>query len=418
MIFNLIIIILVFLISYHIYNNKLLYFICLLPFIIQYIWMFMSILVIENGIYIDEQARNGKFIGAGFYLFLFFITSILSFVVFFQLFNKVFKLNIPRTKFLGASEMKIMFVIATLILLLAYINLLSSPSTYNDIRITKFNYWNYAKYPILKSVLGNTIGYLPFLFGLLYAKYKRTVILFILLYLFYLIGIDQKFTAILFGGISFILAFVIVNFKLNDNRNILLFKKRYLILVGCLLFSLVLIKYTYKNSYAHLGLTPVESVFYRAFGLQGHLFWGVSEKYIYNNKINTWDLSELPYGMHVLMEDFTPIKRKKYLAEAWERGVSWTNGYPAILLRIFPLPLALIFHFFIFSFVPFTYMFLIKTIKGKNYLLAIIFFQMILWLLNVYSMSYFYRLNKIIIIFFLIALLSYLINKRVVNDEV
>src|SRR5690606_12884694 len=102
---------------------------------------------------------------------------------------------------------------------------------------------------------------------------------------------------------------------------------------------------------------------------------------------------------------------------AWERGVSWTNGYPAILLRIFPLPVALIFHFFIFSIVPFTYVFLIKAIKGKNYLLAIIFFQMILWSLHVYSMAYFYRLNKIMIIFLFIAFLSYLINKRILHDE-
>lgn len=417
MIFNLIIIVLVFLISYHLYKSKTIIFICFLPFLVQYLWMFLSILVIERGIYIDEQDRNGEFIFASFYLLSFFIASIVSFVFFFKLFDKIFKIEIPRIRLFKVDEMKIVMVITTIIIFLSYLNLLSSPSTYNDSTISKFNYWEYARFPILKGVLGSTIGYLPFIFGIVYKRYKKTTILFILLYLFYLVGVDQKFTALLFGGISFLLSYSIINFNFGNNKNILLFKKRYLIIIGILLFSLVLLKYTYKNSYAHLGLSPVESVFYRAFGLQAHLFWGVSEKYVINNKPNTWDISELPYGMHILMEDFIPINQKKHLKSLWERGVSWTNGYPAILLRIFPFPIAIVFHFFIFSIIPFTYALLVKAFKRKNFLLAIILFQLILWLLNVYSMAYFYRLSKIIMIFVLISLLSYLFNKKKSDNE-
>lgn len=383
----------------------------------QYLWMFLSILVIESGVYIDEQDRNGEFIFASFYLLSFFIVSIVSFILFFKLFNKIFKIEIPRVRFFKVDEMKIVLAITTIIIFLSFLNLLSSPSTYNDSTITKFNYWEFARFPILKGVLGNTIGYLPFIFGILYKSYKKVTILFIFLYLFYLVGVDQKFTAFLFGGISFLISYTIFNLNFGRNKNVLLFKKRYLIIISLLLFSLVVLKYTYKNSYAHLGFSPVESVFYRAFGLQAHLFWGVCEKYVNNNEPNSWDIGELPYGMHVLMEDFMPIDQKKYLNSLWERGVSWTNGYPAILLRIFPFPIAIIFHFFIFSIIPFTYALLVKALKRKNFLLAIILFQLILWLFNVYSMAYFYRLNKIVVIFVLISLLSYLFNNKISDNE-
>lgn len=417
MIFNFIIIILVFFFSYHLYKKKTLYFICFLPFLIQYLWMFLSILVIERGVYINEQGRNGEFVFSGFFLLLFFIVSIISFVFFFQLFNKIFKLNIPKLRFLKANEIKITLVILIIILFLAYLNLLSSPSIFNSPEISKFNYWNFAKYPFFKIFLGNTAGYIPFIFGLTFKNYKKSTIVLILLYIVYLIGIDQKFTAFLFGGMSFILSYSIVNKEFNEKYNILSFKKRYLIIVSALMFSLVLFKYSKVQQYKYLGLSPVEAVFHRAFGLQAHLFWGVSEKYLYNGESKTWDLMELPYGMHVLMEDFIPKTHKKSLKGLWERGVSWTNAYPAILIRVFPLPIALIFHFFIFSVVPFVYALLVKAVNDKNYLLSIIFFQIILWLTNIYTMAYFYKLNKILFIIILISFLSYFVNKSKFKDE-
>ncbi len=411
MIFNLVVLIFVFLTLIFLYRRSILLFVCLMPFIVQYVWMFMSILIIENEIYVSEQDRYGSFVFANFYLLIYWLFTLVSFALFFKLFNSTINFHLPRIKFLKFLEPVWLRFIAFGIITLALINLGLSPSTYTSDEVTKFTFWNTARLPFLKPILGNTLGFFPFILGILFRRYKKSTILLIVLYVFYLVGIDQKFTAFLFGAIAFFVSYIIVN-NLFWDRNLFKIKKRYLIISVGLLFSLVLYKYSVKNHYAHLGFTPLESVAYRTFGLQGHLFWGTSERYVTGNENHTWDLTELPMGMHILMEDFTPIHRKKYLNELWERGVSWTNGYPAILNRIFPIPLALIFHFFAFSFVAFCYVLLFKALRKGNFLFAVVFFQICLWLFNTYSMSYFFRLGKIAALIVILCLISLIFKKH------
>ncbi|NNE32370.1 MAG: hypothetical protein HKN40_08380 [Winogradskyella sp.] len=386
-------------------------FICFLPFMIQYLWMFASILVIEQGAYINEQERYGKFVFSNFYLLIFFITSVISFILFFKIFKSSLRLDLPTIKIFKSKEISITYAISITVIIIAYISLFSSPSVYWSDEVTKFNYWDTAAYPGLKALLGSTIGYLPFIFGLIFKRYKKTTITLILLYLIYLVGVDQKFTAFLYGFIGFITSYSFINFKRQKENNILNFKKRYLAVLGALIFTLVLIRYTKKNPFEYLNLTPVESVFYRAFGLQAHVFWGVNEKYNYNDHPHSWDISELNYGMHVMMKDFTPEFHQRYLERLWASGVSWTNAYPAVLMRIFPLPIALAFHFIIFAIVPLVYVLMIKTIQRDNYIIAIILFQLTLWLTNIYSMAYFYRLTKVVIIFLLLAFVAHIYNR-------
>lgn len=411
MIFNLISIFIALLVAYHFFLKAKLMFICFLPFIIQYLWMFASILVIEQGAYISEQDAYGKFIYTNFYLLVFFVVTIVSFIFFFIVFDKAFKLELPRLKLFEKNEISLIYFLAIVVISIGLLSLMSSPSVYTSDEITKFNYWNTAKYPFLKGILGSTIGYLPFIFGLIFSKFKKATVLLVILYLIYLVGVDQKFTAFLYGIVGFLISYSLMNYNMRKNYNILGFKKRYLIIIGSLIFTLVFIKYSNKNPFAYINLTPLESVFYRAFGLQAHVFYGINEKYVYNDSPNTWDISELSYGMHIVMKEFTPEFHQQYLEKLWAGGVSWTNAYPAILLRIFPVPIALIVHFFIFSLVPLVYVFLIKTIRKKNYLVAIVLFQLSLWIVNIYSMAYFYRLTKVLVIFLFLALLSFIYNK-------
>ena len=415
MIFNILVLIFVMLIFVQLFRQSNLLFICLLPYVIQYVWMFLSISFIENEIYVSEQDRYGSFVFANFYLLLYLLCTLLSFALFFKLFNSSITFHLPKVKFLNVLEPSLLLLIAYLFIALALINLALSPSTFTSTEVSKFTFWNTAKLPFLKPILGSTIGFFPFILGILFKKYKKSTILLMVLYVIYLIGIDQKFTAFLFGSISFLVSYIIVN-DFFRNKSLFNFKKRYLIVLGSLMFCLVLFKYSNKNPYAHLGFTPLESVAYRTFGLQGHLFWGTTERYIAGNSDHSWDVSELHRGMHTLMFDFTPDDRKKYLEEAWERGVSWTNGYPAILNRVFPFPLALAFHFFSFSIVALCYVLLFKSLQRGNYLFAVVFFQMTLWLFNIYSMSYFFRLGKIVVILIFLSCIS-LIFKKLKNAQ-
>ena len=191
MIFNLICILLALLISYHFFLRARLIFICFLPFLIQYLWMFASILVIEQGAYINEQGRKGEFCFANFYLLIFYVVTILSFIFFFQIFNKGLSITYPRFKFLGKPEISLCRSIAILVIGIAMFSLLSSPSVYTVSYISKFTYWENATFPQLSVILGSTIGYLPFIFGLIFNKYKKTSIFLIALYIIYLIGVDQ-----------------------------------------------------------------------------------------------------------------------------------------------------------------------------------------------------------------------------------
>lgn len=361
--------------------------------LIQYIWMFFSITVIETGIYINEQGRHGYFVYSGLILLLFFITTIISLFFwkrFFHVLFKRFKSIKLSLKPIKDSGFAIMIVLV--VLFLAFFNLLSSPIPFFSDNVTKFNFWEYAKYPSLKPFIGNVMAFVGFGSALIYRKNKKVGVLFLLLYLSYLILLGQKFTGFLISIYGILIAFyytskVKIKFRLKWVFN------KYVIIILVLLFSLVLYKYTIDNPFEYMGLTPLESIFYRAFGLQGHVFWGVTEKYVFLNKENTWSISELWKGMHLLMLEFWPWRYEDYISVT-SRGVSWTNAYPSILLRIFPLPIALLANMFLLSFVSIFQELLKKFIENRAIILSIVFFQLLVWVNYAYTMAYF---NKLVI---------------------
>lgn len=359
--------------------------------IIQYIWMFLSLIVIESGVFINEQGRSGYFVYSSIILFLFFISTLLSLIFFKKNFTTLFKkIKVTRFKILYLQEEKIVFFFLLSILLLAYINIFSSPIPAFSDAVTKFNFWNYARFPYLKSLIGNVMGFMAFGSALLYRYNRKISIFFIFLYFLYLFLVGQKFSGFLIGFYGVLLALYCssqkpIKFKIKWIVN------KYVLLTFAALFLLVLYNYTLKNPFEYLGLTPLESVFYRAFGLQAHVFWGVSEKYIFLGETNTWNFFELWNGMHHLMREFWPWEYKDFVSVT-SRGLSWTNAYPSILIRIFPLPLALLINFFLISFVAFIQSLLLIFIKKNSFLLSIILFQMLTWVSYAFTMAYFKKL--------------------------
>jgi len=166
----------------------------------------------------------------------------------------------------------------------------------------------------------------------------------------------------------------------------------------------VLYKYTINNPFIKLNMTPLESVFYRFFGLQAHVFWGATEQYVYQGKPNTWNVFELWKGMHHLMLETWPWSYEDFISVT-TRGVSWTNAYPSILIRIFPLPIALLVNFFLMSFVSLIQTLLSVFIKRKSIFLSIILFQLLIWTSYAYTMAYFSKL--MIPVFFILLFFSY-----------
>lgn len=410
MILNIIILLFTIFIIIYVLKKDLGLFLVSYIIIIQYLWMFSSIVVIENGIFINEQGRNGYFVYSSLILFIFFVSTLLSLILFNRFFFKL--LNNERGikfKFLTLNEIKLINYGIFLLLIIAFFNLLSSPIPFFDKDVTKFNFWEFAKYPFLKSLFGNVMGFVAFGSAIIYRNSRKYSIFLLLLYFIYLLLIGQKFTGFLIGSYGILVALffsseISFKFKLRWIFN------KYFILTGLLMFSLVLYYYSIKNPFKYMGLTPLESVFYRTFGLQAHVFWGTVEQYVYQNKPNTWDITELWNGMHLLMREFWPWSFEDYQSVT-SRGVSWTNAYPAILLRIFPWPIAVIVNFFLFSFVALIQSLLIFFIKKKSYILSIILFQLLSWVSYAYTMGYF---SKLIIPFSFIAFL--IIIKVLINE--
>jgi hypothetical protein len=215
--------------------------------------------------------------------------------------------------------------------------------------------------------------------------------------------IGQKFTGFLIGITGVLLALYFtsenkIKFKLKWIFN------KYLVSFITLMFLLVYYKYSITKSFQNIGLTPFEAVFYRFFGLQAHVFWGVTEQYVYLGKPNTWSIFELWKGMHHLMLEFWPWRYQDFISVT-TRGVSWTNAYPSILLRIFPLPIALFANFILMLFVALIQTLLSTFIKRKSLFISILLFQLLIWTSYAYTMAYFSKL--IIPVLFILFYFTY-----------
>lgn len=378
--------------------------------LLQYVWMFLSIIVIENGIFINEQGRNGYFVFSSI-LLLFFLISTLGGLLFFNwFFSKLLKNESPlRFSIFGWGEIKLVTIIVCVILSLAYINLGMSPVPLFSYEVTKFNFWEYAKFPFLKAIIGNVMGFVAFATSILYNYKKRFSILLLGLYFLYLLLLGQKFTGFLLGSYGVLLGYVVAN-DVKVNFKVSWVFHRYVILFVSLLFLVVLSFYSNHNPYEYMGLSPFEAVFYRAFGLQAHVFWGVVERYVYTGVTNTWKISELWNGMHLLMHEFWPWSEESFLSVT-NRGVSWTNAYPSILVRIFPWPIAIIANFFLMSLVALVQSLLFFFLKNKSYIVSIVVFQLLTWVSYAYTMAYFKKTFIPIVVSIVLIVVLTLIKK-------
>ena len=371
---------------------------------VQYIWMFFSLIVIESGVHIVEQGRDGYFVYSTLVLLLFFITTIISLIFFKKIFTYLFKnLKVTKIKFGKINESQITTVFIGFVLFMAFLNLFLSPIPIFSENVSKFNFWEHAKFPFLKSIVGNVMAFVAFGSAILYKYYKKTSIFFLLLYVSYLLLVGQKFTGFFIGIIGVLLALYFTSEKKITFKLKWFFNKYLLLFIGAMFF-LVLYKYSISNPFRSLNMTPLESVFYRFFGLQGHVFWGTTEQYVYLNKPNTWNVFELWKGMHHLMLETWPWSYEDFISVT-TRGVSWTNAYPSILIRIFPLPIALLVNFFLMSFVSLIQTLLSVFIKRKSIFLSIILFQLLIWTSYAYTMAYFSKL--MIPVFFILLFFSY-----------
>lgn len=384
-------------------NIKVLFLFGLLVF--QALAIIPSLAYIEEGIFISEQGRISFFSYATLIYVVYFTITIITIFVTFGVLNKV-KTNPIRFKLNGSSaDNKLLLLVVLFSLGLLILNAMQSQLPLIDSSVSRFTYWENSKYPFLNKIFGNVSIFIPFALGILFRKYKFWSVILMIVYFVYNFFIGQKFSPIISGIFSFAVPIVLLSTrKLNLKK---IFDKK-TVFVCILLFSLAYViiykRYEQNQPYATVKIyDPNEAMFYRVFGLQGHLMWGATEKYVFDGGELSYDFTDMSYGMHKLM--FTFAANQKGLQDSLDQGFSFTNGYPSALLTVYPLFLALIIHVLLTIFCLGLMGWILKElILSHSYFLSVIAYQIFNWTIYAFTMGYFYKLKfTVVFILFYIA---------------
>ncbi|NDV14595.1 hypothetical protein GO009_01035 [Muricauda sp. TY007] len=406
---NISIVLFVIFFSIHRLNKNYKLFYLLLYVYYQGIITSASLTFIETGIYISEQGRESYFVWANLCFLVFFLISIFSVERVFKSLNRHVRFQAPSISYQGANiGYLIIFALGILILGLLLLNLLMSSSPLFDNSVTRFTYWPNSKFPVLRSIFGNTAAFLPFIFGNIYVRRKRSGLMLLLIYIAYLVLIGQKFSPIVRSLYAFFLPWVLTS-NIVFKFSVVKFVKSYFSIIFFLIFGLVYVKYSIHNPFINAGAkTPIEAIFYRAFGLQAHLFWGSVEQFVFWGHEKSWDLQELYKGMHVLMRYFW-YGDLDHIERSIQNGFSFTNAYPAILLKIFPLGIAYVFHALLVGSVlaPITWLLNVLMVKNKQ-ILSLLTFQFFNWTGISFIMGYFNKAIPGILLILIISFYSFL----------
>lgn len=368
-----------------------------------------SLFYIETGIYINEQGRQSFFTGATILTVFYYIITFTILLLTFKYLNRFNLRAIKLSYHKRPADDQLIKVLIVTVLAILYINALLSPLPLFNDSVSRFSYWESSRLPFLNSLFGNTAMFIPFALGYLFLKQRKFSLFFFFLYIIYNFLIGQKFSPILNGGFSFLLPIVLIK---GQSIKRFLYKKLFLIsliigLGGIVVYSVIYTKYEKTKPFANAKIyDPNEAIFYRAFGLQGHLMWGATERYVIGNRYpRTYNPQDLVYGMRVMMEDFAD--NKDVLKSNSDIGYNFTNAYPSILLQVFPLSLALLVHtFFTITFLGLIGWMLKEFVEKEAGFLSVIVFQLFIWTIYAFTMGYFYKL--FFTSFFFIAYFIYL----------
>lgn len=343
--------------------------------IFGYILLLLSLTyLLSNKIYIVEQGIYSHLNES----LIYFIPFFLIFIFLLFIFSITTKISMVKSHkyFLSRVNHKIILILLTLLLSLSYINIFISENLpiFSDGYISRFDFLHDTKLWGVLAPFGQVIVIIPITLGYLLMQSSlqgfktRYIFIYFLIYLFYLILIGQKFGAFLLGGYYLMLPTIV--HRLLHNEKIISLKLLSVFFLASLLIFLLIVYH-----YGHLPIAeefggPINFIFYRLFGLQGHTFWGIVEQ-LNNLPIsisNWWE------GMHNMMR----IIGIDGIERAIERGVNFTGGYPVVLLITFPF-IGSIFVYTILSSIFFIFLrFLVLNIYNPKY----IFYAYILLYIN------------------------------------
>lgn len=378
-----------------------------LLYVIGGIWILISLIVIEAGVYMSETDSTGYPIFSLIYYSIISLTGITT--VFF--FNRYIdsRIKIQLIRFTNEkSDKRILLVIFIFVFILLAINQLLSPSP-NSGEFSRIDYWANSKFPILKTLFGNVASFLPFIAGIFFLTRKKVAIIMMLLYCAYMVGMGQKFGPFWLGTYFFFMPMVLTsNIKVSLSQ---IFKFKYLFYFA-IIYGIIYISYSINNPYSDVesvGDNVNLVILYRAFALQSQLIWLSLEKYVHLNQGVSWQITDLSYGMQKLMREFGA---GIYIEESIDRGGNFTNGYPSILFTVFPFYITILINILLMIvYVGFMGNLLKTFLINKNYLFAVFTFQVFAWSIDIFTNGIFIRAYIPIIFMFFILILNLTFHK-------
>lgn len=405
-------------------------------FVISSVWVLVSVLYIEQGIYIFEQDRNSFETGATMRLaimYLIFFSTSMFFLNLFDRRKKVKKFyfinNFNNNKLVNYLIIYVLFFMSLFIFVDGFLTYKQYNGSY-----TRFNYYEYSIFShlLLYRIITHFLHIISLLLGYYLGVFKtKTINIIIVFSLINLLSFSY-FQGNKFSGFYLILVLFFIPILIK--KNILIqFKKinfKKILIISFFVFGFIAIVFnlSLKEYSQSMDVNDAKKfITYRILGLQGHVWWGsdnlgsklskIEKQNNIEDELNIIFLKqtdEIYGGLDKLMITISPKIGMQYI----ENGVSFTMGFPAILNILFnDLGKYMILVLFSLIFSYFLY-YLYQSIINKDLIMVILFaYIFILGVIQYFTMGrtsalFNWRMYLIILLIIYIQFLRLLLVKK------
>lgn len=271
----------------------------LILFLIYAFWAIFSIVYIDNGTYITEQARESYYTGASFRLIFVILPFLICAPIFFcklmRKDNVAPKINLKIEK---RKLYKVLQVSSVILIGYLYVNLIVSGIPIFTKGSTNFNFYKqYSKLPFASALQSTFLQFFILVNGIILSdkeaskKNKIFAIGFYIGAMLYRILFGEKFYPFLVYSVWFFMPILVQYFSKQKNEG---FISKKVIGIGIGAFIILLTasytKYAIKPSKDFDS--PLEHIVARVFSLQSHMFWGY-DKYLVENNLNGFNFENI-----------------------------------------------------------------------------------------------------------------------------
>lgn len=402
------------------FSNKKYIFFLSIPFIFAHVITSLSSLYLDFGAYMPEVRQYSE-IRASTSRLIFFVSAFLySITLGYGLFSRLsFKYRISCYFRQVKTDTVVLLISVPILIVLAFsLTIWGSPL---GIGIQRFEYWSSHSFPLLRNVLYQGF-FIAFLIGILYVRLRYKKLMIFIIFLFCIINIlyGEKFTGIFLTLMYFFIGYLFSYQVVGVNKFYIFKFKVILLSLLFLLLMLMIVYYQYKYIHHVSGSIP-DYILARIFSMQAQVWWAIdNEVFNYGNVVN---IDSMLYksncgdytGLYYLM---SVIASEDIVNSYCQRGVSFTMGYPAILIYNFGYLYALVINAILGVFVGMTFCFIIPALKSNNVISIFLCFKIIIIETHAFNMG---DLNNVFevkfIIYILLVFFLNLFHGKVSNEK-